>query len=237
MMLCVNGSGSSGNNYVLQNENEAIVLECGLPMSKAVETVNFDLTKIRGCLVSHIHDDHAKYIQQWQDSGISVYTSQEVALSFSDVGRKITPIDDVIQLGGFFVKPFRLVHDDVPCCGYYIQHDDFGKLLFITDTAYVPQNFAPLKINHLLVEANYSKQYIESSANFGHVLQGHMEIETTKRFVQHVNSQRLNNVILLHLSTKNADGEAFKCEVQKIVSCPVYVARKGMCVELGKEVF
>ena len=57
MMFSVIGSGSKGNGYILHNDNEALVIECGVPFMEYKKALNFNIAKIKGCIVSHKHLD------------------------------------------------------------------------------------------------------------------------------------------------------------------------------------
>jgi len=53
MNIKIIGSGSNGNAYVLENNNEQILIECGLPYNKLVKEINFG--KLCGAIISHSH--------------------------------------------------------------------------------------------------------------------------------------------------------------------------------------
>ena len=53
--LIVISSGSSGNGYILQCENESLVLECGMPLKDFEEAVNYKIDKWVGVFISHSH--------------------------------------------------------------------------------------------------------------------------------------------------------------------------------------
>lgn len=55
MRLTVLNSGSDGNGYLLECGNEVLILECGVPLMDAKIALNFDLSKIVGCYISHSH--------------------------------------------------------------------------------------------------------------------------------------------------------------------------------------
>lgn len=57
MMLHVIDSGSDGNGYLLQNENEALVIECGCSFNEVKKLTKFNIMKIAGCIISHEHLD------------------------------------------------------------------------------------------------------------------------------------------------------------------------------------
>ena len=116
-------------------------------------------------------------------------------------------------------------------------------MLFITDTAYVKQNFKKLAVNHILIEANYSQSIIDNRVDNGEtnqglrnrVLKSHMELETTKGFIKANRTPSLDSVLLLHLSTGNSDAEQSQREVQEVVGggVNVVVAERGTIVGLN----
>lgn len=55
MLLSVIGSDSSGNGYVLQNENEALIIECGCKLMDCKKTLGWNTRKVSGCIISHEH--------------------------------------------------------------------------------------------------------------------------------------------------------------------------------------
>ena len=55
MKLKVLGSGSAGNCYLLQNEKEILIIECGISYKKILQRLNFNLSSVVGCLISHEH--------------------------------------------------------------------------------------------------------------------------------------------------------------------------------------
>ena len=55
MLLNCLGSSSSGNCYLLDGENEALMIECGVKLKNVKIAMGFNLKKIVGCLVTHEH--------------------------------------------------------------------------------------------------------------------------------------------------------------------------------------
>ena len=74
MNITTLGSGSSGNGYVIQNDHEALIIECGINYKYAVEALHGNVGKVNGCLVtmqdflfsmqrlsmSTLHEEHSK---------------------------------------------------------------------------------------------------------------------------------------------------------------------------------
>jgi ribonuclease BN (tRNA processing enzyme) len=113
-----------------------------------------------------------------------------------------------------------------------------GKLIFVTDTSYVKQNFSKLKVNHILCEANYSKELLnKDEVKSNHVLTGHMCIDTACDFIRANDSSQLRNVVLLHLSQGNADRDMFLEKAQGITKSNVYIAERGLTVDLSEVPF
>lgn len=155
---------------------------------------------------------------------------------------KAAPLQRMKQynLGDFEIIPFGVPHNMTNCDGYLIKHKNIGSMLFITDAEYCPYNFSNMQINHVMVECNYSLDYVSKDlGNYEHVLRGHMELETCKRFIQSINSSCLRSVGLLHLSGENSDAERFRREIEALVDCDVkvYVAEKGFQTGLMLEPF
>lgn len=56
MILRVNGSSSAGNSYILtSNTGDHLLLEAGIQTRKMLRGVDYEVSKIKGCLISHAH--------------------------------------------------------------------------------------------------------------------------------------------------------------------------------------
>ncbi|MCD7724921.1 MAG: hypothetical protein LUI12_05125 [Clostridiales bacterium] len=94
----------------------------------------------------------------------------------------------------------------------------------MTDLEYCPYNFKKHKVNHMLIEANYSKEFVSDEAvKREHVLRGHCELQTTLGIIEANKTEALQNVILCHLSRESADPIEFVEQAQKVVGNGVTV--------------
>ncbi|MZK62262.1 MBL fold metallo-hydrolase, partial [Clostridium beijerinckii] len=75
-MIKVLASGSTGNCYIVQAGDEILLLECGINFKNIKQGLGFDLSKVKGCLVTHEHKDHSKAINEVMKAGIDVYMSE-----------------------------------------------------------------------------------------------------------------------------------------------------------------
>ena len=232
MKLKCLGSGSSGYCYLLSTESETLILDCGIPIIEIKKGLNFDLSKVLGCVVTHSHKDHSISAKDFENMGIPVFKPYENKEPINLKGWNGT-----IQAFDLTDKDGKFMHtnadgSECPCYGFLITHPDLGRMLYITDTELVKWRFKD--INHILISCNYQKKYIEDEnlAKRNHVFRGHMELETVKEFIKANNSESLQSIILCHLSNDNSNPEECKAEVEKVAKCPVYVASKRLEVEL-----
>ena len=241
MNLAVANSGSDGNTYLLNSDTDCVVLDCGVNFKTVIKMLDFNISKIRFALCTHVHVDHMKYVKDYLNKGFKVLMPKQVKERFEDYTLAIQaePMKR-ISIGGFNVTPFEVPHDeDVTCFAYIIEHKDFGKLLYMTDCMYCRYNLKKLKIKHYLGECNDIKELADENYEKGlrdRVLKTHMELETVKEFIRANASDNLQNVILCHLSAENADADKMVAEVQKIVpSANVCVAERGLEVKLSNK--
>lgn len=244
MFLKCLGSSSSGNCYLLESELECLVLEAGLPFKDVKKTLDFNIGKIVGVVGSHQHGDHFSQAEEYLKSGIPVYAPEEAHKSLSKeyLQQMVVRTGYWYKAGGFEITPFEVEHD-VQCFGYIIRHPEMGSLLFATDSAFIRQNFKGVKLNHIMIECNYSEaiinaRYAEGSierSRIDRVLKTHMSLETCREFVRVNKTGNLDNVVLLHLSDGNSDERAFREDIQAVVGddVRVTVADKGRCVNLN----
>lgn len=243
MKLSVLGSGSSGNGYILQNKDEALIIECGMPLNNALSELGNNLKKVVGCLVTHSHGDHAKYIPQY----IKPFNIYATAGTLEEGGINEIYHANTIQynqqftLGGFLILPFKTIHDTREPCGFLIQHKDFGNLLFVTDTRKMLYKFNTLHLNHILIECNHSANKVSENVIHGviprcvgqRIVDNHMNINRCTDFLKSCNLDNTQNIVLLHLSHNNSNPSQFKRLISSVFGRAVYIADTGLNLELS----
>ena len=241
MELKVLGSSSSGNCYILDNGNEALILEAGVAFAKVKKALGFNIRKVAGCLITHQHNDHAKYIRNVVECGITTLALPEGWTAKQIQSSRAVAIQPYkgYKLGRFKVLPFPACHD-VPCVGYHIIHPDCGRVLFLTDSCDCLQIFP--KLNHLLIECNYSTFNLLEAVNKGYTLKSqierlpnsHMELDTCKRVIREHDLTDVQEIVLLHLSAHNSDREHFISEIERHTGRVVYAASPGLTIDITK---
>jgi len=247
MELKVLASGSKGNCYLLQSKEETLIIECGIPYKEILKGLNFNLSNVVGCLVSHCHKDHSKASQDFLEAGIDVYTSigtvrgyvKESEVIETHHRLKLIESERQFAVCGFTVLPFETEHDCEGSLGFLVQHSDIGKLLFITDSYYCQYKFNGL--NHILIEANYANDILQENIDLGlipwslrnRLLKSHFSLENVKQFLMANDLSQVRDITLIHLSDGNSNTKKFKDEIERLTGKPVYIAEKGLTIDLG----
>lgn len=221
MIKCL-GSGSKGNGWIIDDGREVLIVDCGVPVKEMKIAIDFEISRVVGCIVSHCHKDHAGYISQYEGCGLKVYKPYET-------------VDRVIRFGSFLIQSFPLVHD-VPCFGFLISNYRIGRILYATDTEYIRYRFKNL--NYVIVEANYANELLDDdlddTTKRTHVLRGHMELQTTLRFLRQNANEFTKMVVLSHLSNENANRDMFLGEAEEklypLGVSGIAIAWKGMVI-------
>lgn len=244
MVLKVLSSGSAGNCYILEASGGGkLIIECGIPMREIKQALNFNLHGVAGCLVSHRHQDHSKALQDILKCGIRVLSTEDVFTSQNVKNRAFCKSVEPMHgyaIGGYKVFVLPVVHD-VPCVGFIIEHMEMGRLLFITDTMMLEYRLPQL--NHIMIEANYSDDILQENIGRGIVpsavrerlLRSHMELQTCKDVLAQNDLSGVNEIILLHLSGNNSDPTEFTRQVCESTGKPVYVAKRGLTLDISKD--
>ncbi len=246
MILKILGSSSKGNCYILENDTEALIIECGLRIDDIMKGILFKPYKVRGCLVSHEHKDHCIAAAGILAKGISLYASAGThnAMGTGSHHRsvKIVP-GEKFYVGSFRVIPFKVKHDAAEPVGFLINHEETGTILFITDTYYVKETFRGL--NNVIVEANYCQEILDEKMRNGataeflrnRIFASHMSLATCKELLMANDLSQVNNIVLIHLSDSNSHASRFKQEITALTGKQVHIAAPGMKIPFSKQPF
>jgi len=239
MNIRVLGSGSKGNCYLLECDGEVLIIECGIKYKDILQGLNFNISNVIGCLVSHEHKDHSKAICDLSKQGIDVFSSKGTFQSLKLSGHRLKIIESEKQfsLGKFTILPFETEHDSAEPLGFLIQHHELGKLLFVTDSYYCKYKFKD--INHIMVECNYASDILEQNIIQGLVpwslrnrlLKSHFSLENVKLFLAANDLSKVKEILLIHLSEGNSNPRVFKEQIERLTGKVVYIAEKNLKVE------
>ncbi len=219
-------SSSSGNLFTLTARNgERLMIECGVPWRKLKDALNYDLSGIVGCLLTHNHMDHSKAIAGVMVAGIDVYASagtfEAVGVNGERRARRI-PVRTLTEIGGFQVVAYPAHHDAAEPLFFIIGYDG-EYTLFATDTSHLTQRF-DMPFTTIAIECAYDKEILQERVDTGDIneslakrlLTSHMEKRNCIRYLSECcDLSQCEQIHLLHMSGDNIDKEQTRLEIQK----------------------
>ena len=247
MKLTVLGSGSDGNGYVLHNANEALVIECGKHYGAAMKTIAHDRRKVVGCIVTHEHGDHSRYVNEYLNAVIPVAMTAGTMEALSESGKLKSPFKPVVcrhretmYCGNFEVTPFHVHHDAAEPVGFHIWHPDCGGIVFLTDSDTLAERFeAP---SHIMIECNYDIDVLQSNTKLpqetkDRIIDTHMSYNHCIDTLRNMDLSRCRQVVLIHLSNDNSLEAQFVEGVRAATGKPTVAAVEGMELDFGTKPF
>jgi phosphoribosyl 1,2-cyclic phosphodiesterase len=225
-------SGSTGNCYRIDDGSTPLLLECGIPYKEIQKGLNFRVSEIVGCLISHEHQDHSKAVRDVMKAGIDCYMSAGTAEALGISGHRLHIIKakQQFRIGTWTVLPFDTQHDAAEPLGFLLANQAGDKLLYATDTYYIRYRFRGL--THIAIECNYSLDILRTNVANGlvepvlksRILKSHFSLENVKQFLKANDLSKVREIWLLHLSDGNSDEARFKREIQELTGKMVFIA-------------
>ena len=214
-------SSSSGNAYIVSDNDTRILIECGVSHNKLQKLSGFALSEFQACLVSHEHKDHAKSAMELISRGMEVYMSQGTAEALETDAVKLVEHMQQFNVGSLDIVPFTTFHDAAEPLGFLIKSRVDGDVLaFATDTVNLRYKFPDLNI--LAIEANYDKNILERCEKMPEkvryrITNSHMEIDTLCDYLRSLDLSRCREIHLLHLSDATSHEGHFINKVARAV--------------------
>lgn len=235
-LVTIDTGSQNGNCHFVTDGNEILILDLGVSIKKIKQAIDFNVSSIVGAIVTHNHQDHSLSVNDVKAMGKQVFRPYE---------RKDRAERVRTACGKFIVDAFALtdvnctkfVHtnaygDECPCYAFLIRHTDYPdwSLFYATDCQYIKWKIP--KVKNILLGTNYdlSKMCEADDKKIIHVLAGHLSLENAIEFIK-ANSE-VENVILTHLSSSNANADVFLKKVNNEVNTNVLIATKGLSVIL-----
>ena len=224
-------SSSKGNLYeVVADNGKRLLLECGVTWRLAQKALNYDLSNIVGCLVTHEHKDHCRCVRDIQKAGINVYSSTGTSNAMNmEPGHKNYCINSK-KRGWFELWPdktfnvmgFSANHDAADPLFFVIKADD-EYMLFAPDTSFIKQEFDfPFSI--IAIECSYDIAILQARVEAEDInetfakrlLNSHTEKTVAMKYIsKHCNLEKCREIHLLHMSGDNIDKELVRAQFER----------------------
>jgi len=211
-------SGSNGNCYYVGNENEAVLVDAGIPCGEIEKRMNrLGLTpkKVKAIFVSHEHTDHISGVQAFSKKYLVKVFVTQATHRFSRMNlpkymiTSFTAHEPVI-IGNLSIIAFPKLHDAADPYSFVVSCNNVNVGVF-TDIGRACENLIHhfKKCHAAFLETNYDDTMLEQGS-YPYFLKscirgdkGHLSnIQALRLFTEH-KSSFMSHLILSHLSKNN----------------------------------
>ncbi len=200
-LLC---SGSKGNSFYLKDENTAIMIDCGSTkryLSSTMETLQIQKEELDALLITHNHTDHISQIKMFSDC--KIYSPIEI----ENIHTIPVHAKEKIQIEHLTITPLALSHDAPSTTGYVIESWQ-EKLVYITDTGFVANEYLPLlkDADYIVMESNHDVSMLMQTSRPQYVKmriasdEGHLCNEDCGIVLDRILTKNTKMIVLAHIS-------------------------------------
>ncbi len=236
LSVCVLASGSRGNAVYISDGTTSVLLDAGLSgkeIQHRMQRRSLDPSSLTALLVSHEHNDHVHGIGVLaRRYGLPVYISRKTLQSAAANLGRVDRFEHFVcgtdfRIGGLRLHPFSTSHDAADPAGFTIRSNGL-KIGIATDLG-----TAPGMVRHhlqdcrmVILEANHDPAMLEKGPYPWPLKQrvksrtGHLSNDESGRLLQTLQHERLEFVVLAHLSeTNNTPALALETVSRAITCC------------------
>lgn len=223
MRLCSIASGSSGNCIYVGSDHTHLLVDTGISkkrIDEGLHTLGIKGKELSGILITHEHSDHIQGLGVFSRKyGIPVYATKGTLrgiMEYRSLGKMPEGLLHEIQtdtdflLGDLCVHPFAISHDAYEPSGYRIACGEKSVAVATDLGIYDEYTVENLKnLDAVLLEANHDIHMLEVGP-YPYPLKrrvmgekGHLSNELSGQLLCDILHDKLQHVILGHLSKEN----------------------------------
>lgn len=197
-------SGSKGNCCIIKNEQTSIVIDCGSTkthLSQSFSQLQYDHQTCDALFITHSHSDHISQLKMFDN--IATYAKCEL-----DTPRftKLASLSKT-RIGNMNIHEIPLSHDAENTSGFIIE-DEHSKIVYITDTGYIKEEYYPLLqgADYYIFESNHDIEMLMATRRPMYVKQriigdvGHLCNEDSAYVLNQLVTSKTKEIVLAHLS-------------------------------------
>lgn len=222
MKFALLASGSKGNCCIIKDEKNSIIIDCGTTqtyLKKCFERLQFDYLQSDALFVTHTHSDHIAQLKMFDS--IKTYSKSTLETNH------YVPIVNFeeIKIANFTIKELPLSHDAESTSGFIIQNNGC-KLVYVTDTGYVKEEYLPMMENadYYIFESNHDVEMLMSTKRPMYVKQriigdkGHLCNEDSAHLLAQLVGANTKEIVLAHISEEGNHHQKAKQVLQNILA-------------------
>lgn len=218
-------SGSSGNSYFLQVDDNKYLIDAGVSRSKIVKElkkIGENISNIDAIFITHEHIDHIRGLPIIDrnhnipifinEQTLSRVNTKEYSLNQENINLFV---NKEFKIGDTRIKPFSVSHDAIDPVGFSFFDKKNNKATIATDLGKVTEEVYENILNSdlLVLEANYDDELIRYSeypislVNRIVSSKGHLPNSESLNIVSELVKKGLKNIALAHISRNNNNSE------------------------------
>lgn len=215
------GSGSHGNGTLLRSGDTTLLVDCGFSVvetRRRMEDKGVALESLAAVLITHEHQDHARGVARlcraanvpvWSTTGTWLALENRKAEKLPESCQRFNA-DGHFQIGDFSVQAVSVPHDAREPSQFVFKANGV-KLGLLTDIGCITQHVVDQfqACDALLLETNHDSDMLRQGPyplglqrRVGGEL-GHLNNHQAADFLSRIDHQRLQHLVLMHLSEKN----------------------------------
>ena len=220
--ICALASGSNGNCYYIGDENDAVLIDCGVSRRLLLERMSdrgLKIDKVKAIFITHEHKDHVQGAKLMASKHlIPLYLTHETLLGLRSEHRpqqyNLIEDEEYFEVGAFKVHPVLKQHDAKNPRSFRVEKNGFNVGVF-TDIGAACENVikSVTECNVLFLESNYEEalllggpypEFLKSRVASDY---GHLSNDQCRQLVDLCDFDKLKTLYLAHISEDNNSAE------------------------------
>ncbi len=218
-------SGSSGNSYFLQIDENKYLVDVGVAHSKIVQElkkIGEKISNIDAIFITHEHIDHVRALSLINKKyNIPIYINKK---TFNQISSKIEIFqenniklftNEEFKHNNIKIKPFSVLHDAIDPVGFSFFDKNDNKATVVTDLGKITDEVYDNVVGSdlLVLEANYDEELIRYSEYPLELInrivssEGHLPNSESLNLVADLVDKGLKHIALAHISRSNNNFE------------------------------